>query len=182
MNKKPPVSHEDTLLFQEAVSGTRKLSPVDRAPTKTTSPGIERRVRTPHLESVSTAKEAVGFIAVDETNEDNSNIVFARMQLSRKALKRFQKGHYRYQSVLDMHGLRERDVAPALETFLSEAIEYNYQCILVIYGKGFHSTDRKGVIRPAAISWMKTHPDIIAFCSAQPQDGGTGAAYILLRE
>ena len=29
--------------------------------------------------------------------------------------------------------------------------------------------------------WLRRHRDVLAFCSARPVDGGTGAVYVLLR-
>ncbi len=165
------------------MSGTRPRPPENKAPSKPAPPPTRlKRMRTTETLTRESEPLISRNVSIDETSEESSEIVFARSGLSRKSLKRLKKGEYDYQAVLDMHGLRGHDVAPALERFLSEAKEYGYQCILTIYGKGFHSTDGKGVVRPTIIFWMKKHPEILAFCSAQPRHGGTGAAYILLRE
>jgi DNA-nicking Smr family endonuclease len=36
-------------------------------------------------------------------------------------------------------------------------------------------------LKAAVDSWLRRHPDVLAFCSARGIDGGTGAVYVLLR-
>ena len=31
-------------------------------------------------------------------------------------------------------------------------------------------------------SWLRQKDQVLAFCSARPQDGGTGAVYVLLKK
>jgi DNA-nicking Smr family endonuclease len=38
------------------------------------------------------------------------------------------------------------------------------------------------VLKGKVDRWLRQRDDIIAFCSARPVDGGTGAVYVLLRQ
>jgi DNA-nicking Smr family endonuclease len=37
------------------------------------------------------------------------------------------------------------------------------------------------VIKSLLDGWLRRRKDVLAFCSARPHDGGTGAVYVLLR-
>jgi DNA-nicking Smr family endonuclease len=55
-------------------------------------------------------------------------------------------------------------------------------CIRIIHGKGKRSRNNKGpVIKTKVNHWLRQRDDVLAFCSARPIDGGTGAIYVLLR-
>jgi hypothetical protein len=64
------------------------------------------------------------------------------------------------------------------------------RCLLIIHGKaGAGYTDESGDIRGAGQALLKSHvnhwlqqvDDVLAFASALPKDGGTGAVYVLLK-
>jgi len=50
-----------------------------------------------------------------------------------------------------------------------------------VHGKGYRSGARGPILKVAVDTWLRRHPDVMAFTSARPIDGGTGAVYVLLR-
>ena len=57
------------------------------------------------------------------------------------------------------------------------------RCVLVITGRGARPW-RRGVLREAVPRWLdepELRPHLLAIAPAQPQDGGAGALYVLLR-
>jgi DNA-nicking Smr family endonuclease len=57
--------------------------------------------------------------------------------------------------------------------------------VLVVHGRGLHSKDQVPVLKEALKRWMQTARfarHVLAFTSARPPDGGTGAVYVLLRK
>ena len=55
------------------------------------------------------------------------------------------------------------------------------RCAHIIHGKGYRSGERQPVLKRKVNYWLRLRPDVLAFCSATPRDGGTGAVYVLLR-
>jgi len=51
----------------------------------------------------------------------------------------------------------------------------------VIHGKGLSSKGNEPVLKTRVGSWLAQRDDVLAFCQAMPQDGGSGAVVVLLR-
>jgi len=122
-------------------------------------------------------------VSVDQTT-DSSSVLFVRSGIQKKVIRRLKRGDLLPQhnrSELDLHGARAREAEEMLESFIAESMDLGHSCVLVIHGKGFRSADSRGVIKPLTIDWLRNAVEVMAFCSAQPRDGGTGAAYVLLK-
>ena len=76
--------------------------------------------------------------------------------------------------VADLAGPRE---APDL----GDLEENNIRCVRIIHGKGYGSNNKGPIIKPLVNKWLQQRNEILAFCSARPIDGGTGAVYVLLK-
>jgi DNA-nicking Smr family endonuclease len=53
--------------------------------------------------------------------------------------------------------------------------------VRIIHGKGLGSGPRGPVIKRAVNVILRRTEAVIAFCTARPVDGGTGAIYVLLQ-
>lgn len=86
-------------------------------------------------------------------------------------------------AVLDLHGLGEGDAWLHLVDFLHAAAAADHRCALIIHGKGrgYGPLGDMGVIKYQIGGWLAGHPKVLAFHTAQPFDGGTGAIYVYLR-
>ena len=85
---------------------------------------------------------------------------------------------------LDLHGHTRESGRQALTGFLRAHRAAGRRCVLVVTGKGLKDDWSVGALRQALPGWLNA-PDlrrlILAYCQAQPQHGGSGAVYILLR-
>ncbi len=119
-------------------------------------------------------------VVVDRTDSDQA-VLFVRAGVAAARIRQLRRGRLAVEESMDLHGLRGAETEPALERFINECLEAGLQIVLVIHGKGRGSEVRGGVLKPLAVNWLKQQPDILAFCEAQPHDGGGGALYALLR-
>jgi len=75
------------------------------------------------------------------------------------------------------------DVArKSLSSFLATCGALDNRCIKIIHGKGRGSKGKQPVLKNRLNYWLQQRDDILAFCSARPVDGGTGAVYVLLKK
>lgn len=175
MGKKRPVSEEDAALFRDAVDGARTL---DAGATP-----LYRR-RKPHSRSVvrAAASDADDPVHVDDDKavERDTAQLYVRPGLQRKHVRRLRRGQIPIESEADLHGLRAREAESLLETFIAECREEGLRCVRVIHGKGRGSHGGRAVLKWEVDRWLRRHDAVLAFCTAQPRHGGTGALYVLL--
>ncbi len=101
-----------------------------------------------------------------------------------QVMKRLRTGGFRIQRTIDLHGLTRDQAQGALEAFVGLARKDLLRCVLVITGKGLNSLDQLPVLKAGVQLWLtrgRLGRQVLAFCSAQPADGGSGAVYVLLR-
>jgi DNA-nicking Smr family endonuclease len=57
------------------------------------------------------------------------------------------------------------------------------RCLMIIHGRGLKSHEGP-VLKNCVVNWLSSgilSSYVLAFCSARPCDGGTGAVYVLLK-
>ncbi|MBE9567371.1 MAG: Smr/MutS family protein [Proteobacteria bacterium] len=116
-----------------------------------------------------------------EMVEDCPDILsFSRSGLQHKVIKKLRQGKHPIELVLDLHGLTIEQARVELQEFLGVCEAAGVRHVIIIHGKGFRSRD-KPVIKPMLNRWLREVDTVLAFHSAQPKDGGSGAVYVLLK-
>lgn len=98
--------------------------------------------------------------------------------LDRRTAERLRRGQLAIDVRIDLHGMTREQAHARLTASVDASWESGRRVLLVITGKG------QGILRDAVPRWLNegsTRRRIIAFCSAQPKDGGGGALYVLLK-
>ena len=67
-----------------------------------------------------------------------------------------------------------------MQNFLQTCIEQKFRIALIIHGKGKKET--QSILKNKINLWLRDLNIVLAFCSALPKHGGTGAVYILLKQ
>ena len=143
-----------------------------------TSSGDAFTLRQLHVRQIpKSARTADELLEMAEDEE----LSFARPGLQRHALRKLRRGYWHIRDELDLHGLT-RDVARRMLTvFLDNSVLRGYRCVRVIHGRGLSSKDRRPVLKILLGHWLVQRNDVLAFCQARPEHGGSGAVLILLR-
>jgi len=81
---------------------------------------------------------------------------------------------------LDLHGLSGAQAVQALERFLRQAHAGGLREVLIIHGKGHHSTGEP-VLPRTVRSYLERCPFTGAFAAADRRQGGRGATWVRLR-
>jgi DNA-nicking Smr family endonuclease len=104
---------------------------------------------------------------------------FHRNGIQNKVLRNLRRGQYNAQATLDMHGMRVTEAREELGYFLLNCTKRGIRHALIIHGKGNGTT--KPILKNKLNHWLRQLDSVLAFCSATPQEGRTGAVYILLK-
>jgi len=119
----------------------------------------------------------------DELNiETGDELSYHQPQINRRQLRRLRGGSYAIQADIDLHRMTREQAHAELKSFIAECQSMGITCIRVIHGKGLGSGPGGPVLKGAVASWLRRWDVVLAFCSARPWHGGTGAVYVLLKK
>ena len=113
--------------------------------------------------------------------ETGEELLFSRSGVQPAMMKKLRRGQFAIEAELDLHRMTSDEARLATSTFLQLARQGGKRCIRIIHGKGLGSPNKLPVLKTKLNHWLKQRDEILAFCSARPVDGGTGAVYVLLR-
>jgi DNA-nicking Smr family endonuclease len=103
--------------------------------------------------------------------------------IDRKHLVRLRRGEVPVDLRVDLHGLLAKEARRRLAAEVERAQAAGLRCVLVVHGRGLHS-EGPAVLREGVAEWLSAAPlagRVMAFASARPEHGGSGATYVLLR-
>ena len=110
------------------------------------------------------------------------SLLFFLPDLPARTLRKLKKGEFGWQAGLDLHGYSLDEARQELESFIHDAIASRARCVLVVHGKAWGGVCDYPIIKSHVNAWLRELPEVIAFASARPADGGTGAVYVLLKK
>ena len=87
------------------------------------------------------------------------------------------------QAELDFHGrgmLRQEEICRITEVFIEDAVKKGFKRLLIITGKGLHSSDGP-VIKPLLSWYLHKLPSVKSAVTARRDRGGEGALEVELR-
>jgi DNA-nicking Smr family endonuclease len=119
-----------------------------------------------------------------EVSDDGRRLEGRRIDLADGTYRRLRRGELGVDARIDLHGKRSDEARDALEKFLEEKRSRRDRVVLVIHGRGDHSPAGIGVLRGEIAAWLsqgRPSRHVAAFATAQQEDGGEGALYVLLR-
>ena len=117
----------------------------------------------------------------DQEITATDELLFARPGIQQRVLRELRRGALEIGLELDLHGLSVRHAREELNRFIEACHQRRVRCARIIHGKGCGSEDRQAVLKQKLNIWLRQREDVLAFTSATRRDGGTGAAYVLLR-
>jgi len=175
-------SADDRVLFQKAMQGVRPLA-VDRRPSSQPRPRPVPLKLDELIAGGSRSDASAGAYgpASDTVDEVPEVLWFHRPGPRHLLLRKLRRGRLPVGAELDLHGMIVAEAGPAVDRFLVEAGEFGIRCVRIIHGKGKLSPERRPVLKGLLNRWLRERDEVLAFSSARPEDGGTGAIHVLLR-
>lgn len=177
--KKPVLNPEDAELFRQAVGEVKPIVD-DRAERYKELPSDAPKQL--HLDEQQAIKDMLSdHYDPNELNEADA-VQFHRPGLQHSVLRKLKRGQYSISDELDLHGMTKAEARQALLPFIAQARLHGKNCVRIIHGKGHGSSNKGPVLKPMVAKWLMQLDDVLAYCSARPEDGGSGAVYVLLKK
>jgi len=178
--KKDPVDDDDLDLFRQSVADARPLKPQNRVQHDTPRP----KPPTPQKQRFNNAAQTDHRLSDEYQVEEvdiGDELLFSRPGLQHNVIKKLRRGQFHCSAALDLHGMVVDEARQALIEFINESRAHNARYVRIVHGKGHGSSSKLPVLKNRVNNWLRQIDDVLAFCSAQPRDGGAGAVYLLLK-
>jgi DNA-nicking Smr family endonuclease len=185
MGAGPEDEEDDAELFRRAMHDVRPLQPARRSAAAPVPVAAARRAR-PRARFARAERAAVlsesllppGPLIDAQAGDE---LLYRRPGVPEIVFRRLRRGHYRVEDELDLHGLTGSESAAQLSEFLRHARERGFGCVRIIHGKGLRSGARGPVLKHTVNTLLRRAQTVLAFTSARPTAGGTGATLVLLQ-
>jgi len=177
-SKAPAVSADDVRLFEEAVGKIRRFDhhgvPVAR-PRPLPEPTQSR------LDEARVPEELMRSVIDPATIEVGEELSYLKGGLSPRLLRKLKRGHFSIADEIDLHQMTTEVARSAIKMFLDANQRAGRLCVKIIHGKGLRSRTHGPVLKRLVDRLLRRRADVLAFASAAPAEGGTGAVIVLLR-
>jgi DNA-nicking Smr family endonuclease len=158
---KRQAEERERMLFRDFVKDVTPLAALDEASAL--------------AESISDEFDAESLIETDDS------LSWSRDGIGLDVVRRLRRGAWVIQDQLDLHGARRDEARLMVGEFLRDSVKRGLRCVRVVHGKGLGSVDRQPILKGRVRRWLTQKDEVLAFCQARAQDGGSGAMVVLLR-
>jgi DNA-nicking Smr family endonuclease len=174
-----PISDDDAAMFREAIGEVRRLDPVALPPQP---PKPKPRAAMFEADEAAVSSELLDFAFDPALMEVGEELSYLREGYPPKLLRQLKRGQFSVQDDLDLHQMNTMAAQISIADFLAEAHHYGIRCVRIIHGKGLRSRNAGPILKGLTDRLLRRRDDVIAFASARPAQGGTGAVVVLLKD
>ena len=173
-----PHDDDPAELFRSAIG---KVTPLRKGSGPAPAvPKPRPRARMAELDEQAAAGEFARLLREGTPLEAGDTASYRRQTLPPRMFQRLKKGQYSVQDELDLHGATAAQAERLLRQFLGEAHAHEHGCVRIIHGKGLQADGGAPVLKNLVDRMLRLRADVLAFHSAPPGQGGTGAILVLL--
>jgi DNA-nicking Smr family endonuclease len=174
----PPTDDDDPDLFRRSVGEVKRVR-TDKVVHRSHRPAPAARFR--RQDEAEVLRDSLNGALDPNELETGEELSFRRPGLKPADFRRLRRGEFSIAGDIDLHGLSASQAHAELAAFISAAVARGRRCVRVVHGKGLRSGPGGPVIKRRIGRWLRQRDEVLAFASARPMDGGTGAIYVLLR-
>ncbi len=173
MARKRRVSAEDSELFRRSVGNISRIEDDRVIPRKNSN----KKFPSQQLEQNNylPGQNEVPLVGVSD------QLSYRQPGIQQRLLDKLKKGKILIERQLDLHGMTRLNAEKSLLRFIKQCSQNGIYAIRIIHGKGHGSDNKLPVIKNMLNQVLRNNPQVLAFCSARQNDGGTGALYVLLK-
>lgn len=180
----PEPELDDATLFAQATRGARKLTTNAAAPARPQRPKkpdaltLLKRARAegePERENIALSDT----VALQQGVAPEATLSFKRNGVQERQLDKLKAGLLPWKHAVDLHGCTLEQAREAVLQLMAEARAEGITVVKIVHGKG--QINGQAMLKTAVNGWLRQLTEVLAFVSADPRHGGTGAVMVLLR-
>ncbi len=170
---------DDKNLFQRATGKVRPIKQDRITPTPKRPKPIPKK-------TLEDEQQVMDSLLSDEWDpgeiESGEELLFFRPGIQKTVFRKLRTGKYTIEAELDLHGIFAKEARGLVGGFINNSQARGLRCVRIIHGKGLSSPNKMPVLKNKVNKWLQQIDAVLAFSSALPVDGGTGAVYVLLKK
>jgi DNA-nicking Smr family endonuclease len=177
------MSTADDNLFRDELQGVQPLQipakvPLNRSPVSGLAAAARREAAQRELDAER------NFLTLDNVDmlDPYYPLEFKRPGVQNGVFRKLKQGKYAMDARLDLHRLTAEQAREQVFGFIREAQAYDLRNVLIVTGRGNHSTSPEAILKSYVNKWLPEFDEVQAYCSAIPAQGGTGAVYVMLKK
>ena len=176
---RPQPVADDVRLFRNAVKGAQPIAAPDRFVHSSKPAPVPIQSLLDGQAALEESRSAP--LSPEQSMETGEELVFLRSGLPLNVLRQLRRGRWVAQDALDLHGMTQLQARSVLADFFSECVRRRLRCVRIIHGKGLRSPNREPVLKGKLHQWLAHRDEILAYCQAPQNLGGSGALLVLLK-
>lgn len=173
---------EDDDLFEQEMAGVKPIpqtkiieQPRSTTPTEAQLARREAAVADTPLDPNHLSTEYVEMVDPHDVLEYKANGV------QEGVYRKLRLGKYSSEAALDLHRKTLQQARQEVFDFIRDSYRFGLRTVMILHGKGERSNP-PALLKSYVNKWLPSMPEVMAFHSAQKQDGGAGAMYVLLKK
>lgn len=176
-----PEAPSDDKLFKQAMQGVKPLIQSEQNPAKPARPPkptaqiLARR-------AAAVGQDEGGVQGISDTQAmlnpvaSEAFLSYRLATLQHRVFEQLKSGNLRWYEAVDLHGCTIEQARSAVLQIIEIARTANQNVIKIVHGKG-----PQAILKTYVNGWLRQHREVLAFVSAPPEQGGTGAVLVLLK-
>jgi len=170
------IDADDAALFRDAIGPVRELPAAPLPPTRPRPRPTPRMAQRDEAEALGEFRRAMAADAL----EAGDVLSHRRETVPPRTFQRLRRGQFAVQDELDLHHAGAHAAEAMLREFIADARRAGHGVVRIIHGKGLHGGSNAPVLKNLVDRVLRHRADVLAFHSAPPAQGGTGAVIVLL--
>lgn len=174
---------DDKVLFMQAMHGVNQLddknvrSPNGKKSGKPDAATLSKRAAAQGSEDNNLGAGLSDMQALMNPVAGEAYLSYKQATLQNKIFSQLKQGKLRWYDAVDIHGCTIEEARMAMTKLISQAKQNNETSVKIVHGKG-----SEAILKTCINGWLRQLPEVLAFCSAPPKDGGNGAVLVLLKK
>ena len=170
-------SSDDARLFRESIGRVR---PLKRAAAPPRKPQPKPEPAQSERDEARVRDELIAHAFDPSAIEVGDEINYLKPGQPPRLLRQLRRGHFSIRAEIDLHEMTIAVARDAVRAFLDESIARGDYCVRIVHGKGLRSRADGPVLKRMTATLLARRRDVLAYASARPAQGGTGAVIVLL--
>lgn len=181
------ISGDDEKAFRQAMADVVPKSPRKKATDSIAGSNLEPTLtqvqRRLNAEQSSTSLVDPNYLTLGQVKslDPLETLSWKKDGVQIGVFRKLRTGGYEVEAELDLHGKTVKEARADVYAFLEHASRKGWRMLLIAHGKG-EKSDTPARLKSYVAHWLVEAPEVIAFHSAVPSQGGVGAVYCMLRK